>query len=62
MDQNGAGETARAGWKTTLGVAGLFLNVTAFSSGKFQSDKHLYGYIGSMVAVGAAALYLSKKG
>jgi|NorSeaMetagenome_1021524.scaffolds.fasta_scaffold240198_1 hypothetical protein len=61
VDQNGAGETCRAGWKTTLGIAGLYLNISSFSSGQFQNDKFLYAYLGSMVAVGAATLYLSKK-
>ena len=61
-DQNAAGKAVRAGWKTTLGVAGLYLNISNFSSGQFQNDKFLYAYLGSMVAVGAATLYLSKKG
>ena len=62
MDQNGAGETARASWKTTLGLAGLYLNISAFSTGQFQNDKFLYAYLGSMVAGGAAIIYLSRKG
>ena len=62
-DQGAAGEIARAGWKTALGGIGLYLNVLAFSSdgSQFKSESFLYAYLGSMVAVGAAAVLLNKK-
>lgn len=56
MDAGHCGDVARAGWKTTLGAAGLFLNIGAFSSGKFENETFLYAYLGTLAAVGSAAL------
>jgi len=54
-------KAVRAGWKTLLGVAGLYLNISSFSGGKFANESHLNVYVASMLATGAFALFSLKK-
>lgn len=57
---NGAfGLTGRAGWKVALGALGVGLNCMAFV--KNNQDTALKVYLGSLVAVAGATIYLCKK-
>ena len=59
-DQNVTPKGVRAGWKTLLGAAGLYINISSFSAGKFANETHLNAYITAMLATGAFALFSMK--
>lgn len=58
-----AGKAPRNGWKTLLGVAGIYINIMSLTEegGKFASREHLTAYIGAMIAVTSFALYKTSK-